>query len=212
MHHRRHLAAAALALLLPLMAGCGGDDGDDTASDDSASNDDSGESASSDDGSGEVEIGVVQTYDDLSADHVELGEQVDYEQIPPVGGDHWEVWQNCGFYDEPVMNELAVHSMEHGAVWITYRPDLAADQVDLIRAYTEEPYVLASPWEDDTLPAPIVFSAWGAQLLLESLPAPEADEFMTTYREGDTAPEPGAPCTQGTDLTAAEAEAQLAGS
>jgi hypothetical protein len=208
MQPRRLLAAVALTLLAPLAAGCG-DDGDGSNDLTSA---DSDESTPTDSDSGEVEIGVVQTYDDLSADHVELGEQVDYEQTPPLGGDHWEVWQNCAFYDEPVMNELAVHSMEHGAVWITYRPDLAADQVDLIRAYTEEPYVLASPWEDDTLPAPIVFSAWGAQLFLESLPAPEADEFMTTYREGATAPEPGAPCTDGTDLTAAEAEAQLEGS
>jgi Protein of unknown function (DUF3105) len=208
MQPRRSLAAVALMVLVPLAAGCG-DDGD--GSNDSAS-DDSGESTPSDSDSGAVEIGVVQTYDDLSATHVELGEPVDYEQTPPVGGDHWEVWQNCGFYDEPVMDELAVHSMEHGAVWITYRPDLPADQVDLIRAYTEEPYVLASPWEDDALPAPIVVSAWGAQLFLDSLPAPEADEFMATYREAATAPEPGAPCTQGTDLSAAEAEAQLAGS
>ncbi len=54
-------------------------------------------------------------------------EPVFYGQIAPVGGDHGPVLQNCGFYEEPVRNENAVHSLEHGAVWITYRPDLPVD-------------------------------------------------------------------------------------
>jgi hypothetical protein len=32
------------------------------------------------------------------------------------------MWQNCGFHSDPVRNETAVHSMEHGAVWVSYRP------------------------------------------------------------------------------------------
>ena len=65
------------------------------------------------------------TFAVASAAHVEGA--VDYPQDPPAGGPHAEVWQNCGFYDEPVVKERAVHSQEHGAVWITYRPDLPAD-------------------------------------------------------------------------------------
>src|SRR4029079_6621862 len=52
-----------------------------------------------------------------------------YAENPPIGGQHNVVWQNCGIYDAPIHNEHAVHSLEHGAIWITYRPDLAADQV-----------------------------------------------------------------------------------
>jgi hypothetical protein len=55
-----------------------------------------------------------------------------YVTNPPVGGDHNPVWQNCmgDIYAEPIANEHAVHSLEHGAVWVTYKQGLGADQVD----------------------------------------------------------------------------------
>jgi hypothetical protein len=146
-----------------------------------------------------VPRGEVVTYDDLSANHV--GHRVDYAQTPPVGGDHAEVWQTCGFYDQPIVSEAGVHSLEHGAVWITFRPDLPADQVALVRQYAEQPDTLASPWGDGDLPAPVVLSAWGAQIQLDSLPDPRADAFITQYRKALSAPEPNAPCHSGTTFT-----------
>src|ERR1051325_4821995 len=62
-----------------------------------------------------------------------LAGKIDYQESPPVGGAHNVVWQNCGIYSTPIHNEHAVHSLEHGAVWITYRPDLPADQVEILR-------------------------------------------------------------------------------
>ncbi|HZW41021.1 MAG TPA: DUF3105 domain-containing protein, partial [Agromyces sp.] len=62
-----------------------------------------------------VEIEGVETFDNASA-HVEG--TVDYPQTPPTGGEHNQVWLNCGVYEQPVPNENAVHSMEHGALWV----------------------------------------------------------------------------------------------
>ena len=59
---------------------------------------------------------------------------VAYAQAPPVGGDHAPTWLNCGAYPKAVPDGLAVHSLEHGAVWVTYRPDLPADQVEKLTA------------------------------------------------------------------------------
>lgn len=80
----------------------------------------------------EPAIAGVQTFTDLSQEHTE--EPVQYEQIPPVGGKHNPRWLNCGVYIAPVKNEQAVHSMEHGAVWITYQPTLPAEQVASCKA------------------------------------------------------------------------------
>jgi predicted small secreted protein len=135
----------------------------------------------------------VTSYSNLSRDHTK--EPVDYPQSPPVGGPHNPIWQNCGFYSKPVRDENAVHSMEHGAVWITYAPDLPKDQVEKIKSLTQKSYVLASPYPG--LPAPLVASAWGKQLRLNSTNDPRLEQFVRAYRQGPQTPEPGAPCRGG---------------
>ena len=122
---------------------------------------------------------------------------VTYPQNPPAGGDHDPVWLNCGYYAAPVRNENAVHSMEHGAVWITYRPDLTATQVTTLRdAAHGLPYLLVSPYEG--LPAPVVASAWGVQVRVESVDDPRLTTFVDQFRSGPQAPERGSPCEGGT--------------
>jgi hypothetical protein len=114
-----------------------------------------------------------------------------YDPAPPVGGEHDPTPQACGFYASPFRNENAVHSLEHGAVWITYRPDLASDQLDRLRALAlGEDKILVSPYDD--LPAPIVVSSWGRQLWIESELDSRLRPFMQRFR--GVAPERFAPC------------------
>ncbi|HKH09558.1 MAG TPA: DUF3105 domain-containing protein [Rubrobacter sp.] len=146
--------------------------------------------------SGSTPPGGVKTYDVGPAGKHTEGD-VDYAQTPPAGGEHNPVWQNEGFYDAPVRDENAVHTMEHGAVWITYAPDLPQDQKDEIREMVEgQTCMLASPHAD--LPSPIVASAWGKQLTLESADDPDLEQFIRAYRQGPQTPEPNASCTGGT--------------
>jgi hypothetical protein len=117
---------------------------------------------------------------------------VSYPQIPPVGGTHNPVWTPCTFYDKPVQNEMAVHSLEHGAIWITYRADLpAADVAALATLARSRKDIVASPW-DDTLPSPLVATAWGRQLVLQSTSDPRLTEFIRQY--ANQGPELNAPC------------------
>jgi len=137
----------------------------------------------------------VQTFDvGPAGQHTEA--DVNYEQTPPAGGPHNPVWQNCGYYAEPVRDENAVHSLEHGAVWITYSPDLPQDEVERLRDLAQnQTYILVSP--RDGLPSPVVASAWGKQLRLQSADDPDLERFIGAFRQGPQTPEPGAVCTGG---------------
>lgn len=126
-------------------------------------------------------------------------ENVNYtgQELPPTGGTHSGTWQNCGIYDDPIDAKHAVHSMEHGAVWVTYHPDLAADEVEtlqeLIRGHS---YVLLSPYPE--LKSPVVLSAWGIQLEVDSVDDDRVAEFIDRYEQGPQTPEIGATCSDGT--------------
>jgi hypothetical protein len=127
---------------------------------------------------------------------------VDYAQDPPVGGEHNPVWQNAGFYEAPVRNENAVHTLEHGGVWITYSPDLPQDQKDRIKEIVEgQDCLLASPYPNLSEDDPVVASAWGYQLRVQNADDPNLEKFIRSYRKGPQTPEPGAPCTGGTSDT-----------
>lgn len=124
-----------------------------------------------------------------------LSGSITYDQDPPINGDHAPYWQNCGFYSSPVENEAAVHSLDHGAVWVTYRPDLPNDQVDILRDIAREDYVLVSPYPG--LSAPVVATAWRNQLTLEDAEDPRLRQFVDQFRVSQTAPRSGNGCTGG---------------
>jgi len=142
----------------------------------------------------------------LAHDHV-TG-PVTYSVTPPVGGQHNATWMNCGIYDKPVPSERAVHNLEHGAVWITYRPSLPQSEVSQLRAFAEKQTMVpsaegaASRYMDLTpypgLPSPIVISSWGFQLKVSSPADPRLQQFVGKFRASPKyTPEYGGACTGG---------------
>ena len=116
--------------------------------------------------------------------------------LPPVGGTHSPRWQTCGIYDQPLESKNAVHSMEHGAVWITYRPDLPAAEIDTLQDLIRgQSYLLLSPFPN--LANDVVLSAWGIQLPVESVADERIAQFIDEYRLGPQTPEFGATCDGG---------------
>lgn len=143
-----------------------------------------------------IEIEGLETFEVLEAVHVDT--TVDYEMSPPAGGPHNPAWLNCGIYELPVQAENAVHSLEHGAVWITYDPAVVTGaDLDALRSKMPRSYIILSPFEG--LQAPVVASAWGAQVELDGVADPRLEQFIVKYRQSPDAPEPGALCSQAID-------------
>ena len=141
----------------------------------------------------EPEIEGVLAFGILSQNH---DREVTYagSGLPPVGGSHNPTWQNCGIYDAPLDESLAMHSLEHGAVWLAYNPDLAADEVETLRKMARgKSYTLMSPYPN--LESEVVMSAWSRQLELDSVDDARIEDFIGRYRQ--TGPEPGALCSGG---------------
>ncbi|WP_406317257.1 DUF3105 domain-containing protein [Streptosporangium sp. NBC_01639] len=135
---------------------------------------------------------------------VHVQTKVAYKENPPMGGEHNPAWQDCGIYDQPINNENAVHAMEHGAVWITYQPDLPKAQVDRLKELSSKEYMLLSPYPG--LPAKVVASSWNKQLKLDSAEDPRLPKYIAKYRNNSAeTPEFGASCSGGVGTTTAEA-------
>lgn len=135
---------------------------------------------------GVVNLGQQERGHDDAATYPDTG-------LPPAGGFHANNWQNCGIYDAPINSANAVHSLEHGAVWLTYNPDLPADEVEELKDYARgQSYVLMSPFPNQI--SPVVLSAWGLQLQLDSVSDRRIQTFLERYIQGPQTPELGATC------------------
>jgi hypothetical protein len=141
-----------------------------------------------------AEIEGVETFENTN-NHVETS--VTYAQTPPAGGDHNPAWLNCGIYTEAQANENAVHSLEHGAIWVTYDPSISDEELSLLKEKLPSTYVILSPFED--LPSPIVLSGWDVQLQVDEASDERIGEFFEEYWKSDNVPEPGALCTGAVD-------------
>lgn len=148
----------------------------------------------------DITIAGLKDFPGITAVHVDqpVDYQAKYSMNPPAGGDHFAAWLNCGIYDQPQANENAVHSLEHGAVWITYNPDTLTDaQVATLRGKLPRTYSVLSPFPG--LPSPVVASAWGVQVQLTGVDDPQLQPFIQKYVKAASAPEPGGSCTGAVD-------------
>jgi len=121
-----------------------------------------------------------------------------YGLSPPAGGLHDVIWFRCGFYDQPIREENAVHDLEHGVVWLSFAPGLADADVEVIHDLARDnPKVLAAPYEGLGKDVAVVATAWARQLTLASVDDPRLAEFVQQYQDGPQAPEQGGDCSQG---------------
>jgi hypothetical protein len=125
----------------------------------------------------------VETYSDAGEnDHAAQGETVTYEESPPVSGRHAPNPAPCGTYGEPVPNENLVHSLEHGAVYLLYSPELPPDQIaqleEIASGYEEN--VLSAPYEGE-METPIAVGSWGERMDLDEVDEDAIATYIDTF-------------------------------
>ena len=133
-------------------------------------------------------LAATQTFDYVGGQHT--SDPVKYGQTPPAGGPHDPIWDDCGVYTAPPRNENAVHDLEHGTVWVTYRPGLSQagiQQLETALGTVKSQKTMLSPYPG--LPAPVVVTVWNAQLALKGPNDPRLPLFLGFYGDGHTAPE-----------------------
>lgn len=144
-------------------------------------------------------IDGVVNIDYPAALHVSAAQRVAYDQSPPFGGPHDATWATCTgvVYPDAIRTENAVHSLEHGAVWITYNPDLVSgdERQALVDRVDGKSYMLMSPFPG--LDSPISLQSWGHQLKVDSADDERINQFITALRLNNygTYPEKGATCS-----------------
>lgn len=143
-----------------------------------------------------VDLSAVEEYENTSAVHTT--EPVEYDMMPPVGGPHHPTWWNCGVYQEELPLEHVVHSLEHGAVWLSYQPSLPADQIAVLEELGGQEYMMVSPVGAQD--SPVVATSWDTQLKLDEAEERTLQAFIREFKQGPKTPEPGALCSNGTTI------------
>jgi hypothetical protein len=141
------------------------------------------------------EITGIVRYPGLSTAHDDTYVQEAGDR-PPAGGIHTGAWQNCGVYREPIHTGHALHSLEHGAVWITYNDSLSESGIATLEGHARgQTHILVSPYPSQV--SPVVLTAWGLQLEVGSATDRRIADFIARYQRGPQTPERGGSCAGG---------------
>lgn len=99
-----------------------------------------------------------QSYPILGRNHVANGSTVSYNSNPPTSGDHYAAAAPARFYDKELPDEQLVHNLEHGHIWIAYKPSLSGEIIGILKDFGGRNVVVAPRSTNDT---DIALVAWG---------------------------------------------------
>jgi hypothetical protein len=117
----------------------------------------------------------------------------DYSSVPATSGTHAPVAAPCGIYREEIPEIFTIHTLEHGAVVVYYRPG-DVDEATLAEveelARTMATHIVVAPYTD--MPTPVALVAWGHLAARPSLEVEEVRSFWGEYAQ--RGPESGIRC------------------
>ncbi len=93
--------------------------------------------------------------------HVADGSKVVYKTNPPSSGNHYALPAPWGVYDKSLPDETLVHNLEHGGVWISYKPTISQGVIDRLKEIAKKykSKVILEPRAAND--ADIALTSWG---------------------------------------------------
>lgn len=125
--------------------------------------------------------GKVKEFPIEGRDHVPSSENVSYKTNPPTSGDHLAEAKTWGVYSDEIDDKAAVHGLEHGGIWITYK-DIGADEIQTLKEIgkSNSQSVIVSPRSENE--NKIVVVSWGKMMKLESVDRAFIQKYIDTYK------------------------------
>ncbi len=128
-------------------------------------------------------VGVVERFDDQGGTHIQLGQpHPAYNSNPPTSGWHTPQTANWGAFRHKIADEIIVHNLEHGGIWISYRDPGDTALVEKLEAlaarYRSKVIVTPRPGND----APIAMAAWTRLLKLDAYDEERIVKFIEAFK------------------------------
>lgn len=125
--------------------------------------------------------GRVEEFEIEGRDHVPASTAVDYQTNPPTSGSHLAQAKEWGIYDKEIDDKAAVHSMEHGGIWISYK-DLSTEEIQVLEDIGKQNSLstLISPRQGND--NKIVVTSWGKMMKLDGVDKALIQKYIDTYK------------------------------
>lgn len=125
--------------------------------------------------------GKVQEFPIEGREHISRATPVTYNTNPPTSGDHFAEAESWGVYGKEIEDKAAVHSLEHGGIWISYK-DVDEETVKALNELGREnpQSVVVSPRAGNDTPIAVV--SWGRMMKLDKLDKTLIQKYIDTYK------------------------------
>jgi len=106
----------------------------------------------------------TKVYEAVGQEHIALNDKLprEYNSNPPSSGAHYASPANWAIYDYEVNDRIFIHNLEHGGIWIAYKPSVSIDVVaelkEIVNTFGGSKLVMAPRSANET---DVAVVSWG---------------------------------------------------
>ncbi len=125
----------------------------------------------------------------LGREHIPVGTyHSEYNSNPPTSGSHYAKEAAWGVYQNELPDEQLIHNLEHGGIWISYKPDIDQEiktELESIGNRYKKSVIVAPRVKNDSM---IALASWGRLEKLDTFDEVEIINFIDANK--NKSPEP----------------------